>query len=756
MRAAVACLLMAVAPTTGWSVEPVQAVQLQAPLITRIQARSAPPAAAAIAVTTLVMVPDDAPADLGIGAFLTDRHGRWFQAMSPAPLTPGTHEVRLVLGGDVVPSAEPVGAEWDASRMPLVAHYGLVLWSASHARCRLLIEALAAAAASSADAAPPTAHLGELSLDGYDPAAGVARVSTGERWELRCAPVPCPANPYDPAQFALDALITGPDGRAVRIPAFYDQPTRLCDRGDTEVGEPDGPARFVVRYRPSTPGSYRIRLEARWGTGARAVHALAVPDLVASGPHLDQVARVDPTDGRFWSVDGQFLWPIGLNLHNLYDLRSQQRLGTTLTPARGAHAYATLLERAAAGGVSAAEIWLASWNLGLEWRGDWPEFEGAGRYNQVSAARLDAILDAAWAHGIRINLVIYNHGMASPRMDSEWQDSPYNTRLGGPLQDPLELFTSAAAQRGQDSLRRYLIARYADHPAILGWKLWSEINLTAAGSMGGRMGPGPPAVDRHGALVEWHRRNAAAWAAEDAYGHGISTHWSSDYRIAQQDIATLPHIDYLCIDAYLQRRGDASLADLLFESMNDPVLGLARVGKPILVTEYGGSPQAARPAELQVEMACAPWVAFTSGLAASPMLWWSEWVDQNDQWKAYGAIRRFAAGEDLRGPDSHAEVLRTTPSDDALLATAWIRPGRALVYVVDRGWAGGASTAGAHVGAAIDLGATIPAGMVTVECWDADTGTLRARWNQFHPGGELLMALPPFQRHLALKVMRSP
>ncbi len=118
--------------------------------------------------------------------------------------------------------------------------------------------------------------------------------------------------------------------------------------------------------------------------------------------------------------------------------------------------------------MSAVEIWLASWNLGLEWRGDWPEFEGAGRYNQVSAARLDAILDAAWANRIRINLVIYNHGMASPRMDSEWKDNPYNARQGGPLQDPLEIFTSAAAQRGQDSLRRYLIARYADHPAILG------------------------------------------------------------------------------------------------------------------------------------------------------------------------------------------------------------------------------------------------------------------------------------------------
>jgi hypothetical protein len=127
----------------------------------------------------------------------------------------------------------------------------------------------------------------------------------------------------------------------------------------------------------------------------------------------------------------------------------------------------------------------------------------------------------------------------------------------------LPIFTSPLAFADQESLRRYLIGRYADHPAVLGWKLWSEINLTAAGEMGRRRGQDAGGIqvsddDRHHALLNWHERAAARWHALDSYGHGVTTHWSGDYRQPEFDIVALPGLDYICIDAYLNRRRDGA------------------------------------------------------------------------------------------------------------------------------------------------------------------------------------------------------
>ncbi len=114
--------------------------------------------------------------------------------MLPEPLTPGPHEVRLVLGGDAVPTAEPVGAEWDASRMPLVAHYGLVLWSASHAQV----------------AGSPSTALGRRSHQQHGRRAIWARAWTS-----------CPWTAMTPLQPALRALRTGEAlGAALRARAL--------------------------------------------------------------------------------------------------------------------------------------------------------------------------------------------------------------------------------------------------------------------------------------------------------------------------------------------------------------------------------------------------------------------------------------------------------------------------------------------------------------------------------------------------------
>jgi hypothetical protein len=772
---AVLALLVAVLPLRGLAPLSGQELPLQSPLTTVARCAGAIPATGDLVIAATVIVPADAPADLGVGAFVADRHGRWFQRCGEGVLGPGRHRLRFPIDAASTLIAEPDRAAWTASAATLTAQAGLFFWSASGSRAVLAIDGLAVAAAepgaspgvSAAKRVRPV--LADLALDGFDARAQVARGATGERWTLSALPAPFPANPYDPAQFALDAVFTAPDGKELRVAGFARQPMRLSDRGDREESRCDGACRFEVRFRPRQPGCYRVRLETRWGAGGGEAGSAAasaaplvtvLPDLEVSGAPWDQYARVDAADPRFFSVDGRFYWPVGLNLNATFDTRCRERMGTVLTPNRGTLTYLPRLERLAAAGGNAVEIWMSAWNLALEWRADWPGYAGLGRYSEANAARLDAILDAAWARGIRVNLVINNHGQASPREDREWKDNPYNQVHGGPLGEPYELFTSPLAAAAQQRLRRYLVARFADHPAILGWKLWSEVNLTAAGdTQRNRPRPGVPEAsydERRATLRRWHEQAAARWHELDIYGHGVTTHWSGDYHTPDRAITALPGLDYLCIDAYLNRPGDegGTLADLVWNGTQDRNGGLGAAGKPLLVTEYGGTWLAGAKEELEAQLASAPWAGLMSGNGGAPMMWWFEWVDQGDRWESYGAITRFLAGEDLRGKDGHGAVLGGSSPSGRLWVRAWTKPGRMLGYVADARWLGNGSGPARHEHATVTIGTTVAAGAMEVEWWNADAGTVLSTERIEHGGGQLDVKVPAFSRHVGFKMRR--
>ena len=76
-----------------------------------------------------------------------------------------------------------------------------------------------------------------------------------------------------------------------------------------------------------------------------------------------------------------------------FDARAVERIGTRLTPFRPLAVYRDVLTRFKAHGVNTVEIWLAPWNLALEWSGDWPGYHGLDGYNHGNAERVDRILE---------------------------------------------------------------------------------------------------------------------------------------------------------------------------------------------------------------------------------------------------------------------------------------------------------------------------------------------------------------------------
>ncbi len=703
-------------------------VELAAPLSTvaRVPGRLA----GADRIVATVEVPQDAPDDLGVGAFVAGAHGRWYQVLRPGFLRPGIHRLDIDVSPRATLSGMPHLGSWSAVEAANTRSAGLVFWSATRSHAHLRVELRVEGGVGDARSEHPSIEGGPRLLDLISP---MGEIRTGERWETSLVPEPMPANPYDPGQFTLEAVITPPSGPELRVAGFYDQPMESADRGDREIVSPRGRGRFTLRWRPRVAGSHRVRLEARWRGGAAVVTQLAPVEV--AGPASDGYVRVDAADPRYFAVDGAWFWPVGPSLHAVWDMRDHENYATRLTPERITQAYHAYFARFHAAGATACEVWMSPRNLALEWREDWPGYHGIGRYDEDSAWRLDRVLDDAWANRMRVNLVVWNHGQASIGHDTEWVDNPYNVANGGPIAEAAQLFTDPRALAAQERLRRYVQARWADHPAILGWKLWSEVDLTAAG-------------ENQAVQVDWHRRAAAAWHANDAYGHPVCSHWCGDYRRVDQAVAALPGLDYLTIDAYTDALGGLPpfLGQLLRDSMEHAGNGLGRFHKPILATEFGCYPHGG---SVLSQHTIAPWAALVTGHAGAPMLWWFEWIDQGARWQPYGAIGRFLAGEDARGADARAVDLQAR-GPLPLWSGAWSRPGHALGYVVDARWGTAGGSSPLVQGATVRLEG-MAAGPIRVAWWDPDAGEPQGGV-EATLGDDLSLSLPAFSRHLAFKI----
>lgn len=705
-------------------------VRLQSPLNTQVSLFSGVTGDFTLEAT--VAIPQDAPSDLGLGAFRTDLEGRWFQRYEPGRLIPGVGDHRFALGAGEPLAPEGHDARWNPVIAAEVDLAGLYLFSTAISNAEITIDARLVRPA------PRLASARVLRLLDLDPgpldSQGRIQVVTGRRWEMTVRPSPYPTEPSDPEAFRLDLTVTSPDGEIRTFAGFHDEPTRATDAGNREEFTAVGPARFAIRFRARQPGRHTLRLTARW-PGAPPV-TCHLPDLQAKGPPWDDIVRVDAQDPRFFSAGGKFVWPAGCNLNSIYDQRSKGCLATILTPDRGSFARGAYLERLATGGGSGGEIWMSPWNLGLEWIPRWPGYRGAGRYHPGHALALDRFLDRAEAHGMRFSLCLFNHGMARDGNSAEddWRYHPYNRVNGGWLEGPAGLFEDPRAFVYQQRFFRYLTARWGDSPAILGWKLWAEVNLAR----------GP-----RESIQKWHQRAAAAVRAADPWDHPVTTNWCGDFHAADPVISALPDLGYLSLDAYHDEA--KAIASLLHASLKAGGNGKAFL-KPIVIVEFGGSSSGAPRRRMATEHAIGPWAAMVSGHAAGPMLWWFEWIDQDNRFGVYGAINRFLAGEDLRGTDASSFALGV--EEAKVNGRSWSRPGRMLLYLHDPVWAAEGGDGAVISQARVVIGDEIAPGDMQITWWDPDLGTAGQpiRWR--HPGGRLALAVPSFQRHTAAKLIR--
>ncbi len=589
-------------------------------------------------------------------------------------------------------------------------------------------------------------------------------------------------NPFEPDEVDVQAHVTTPSGRTVRVFGFWYQNYRRRIVGRAEeliaVGEPS----WRVRFAPSALGTHTYTITVRDASGELRTkpRRFQVLDGLSDG-----FLRVSKSDCRYLEFDsGRPWWGIGLNLHCTYDyryhamVRGKERL---LETDRGSLFYDDRLKKCGEHGMNWTELWIASWGFEIEWRGDWRGWAGTGHYSLENAWRLDRALAQCRDYGIYANLVLSCHGaynkaghQRSTNDDSEFQHHAYYKGNGGWLDDGTQILTDPRAREAMRKRLRYIIARYGDSTNIACWEMISESDLI----------PGGKSVVR-----PWVFTMAEMVKEMDPYAHPVTNHYCGDHSRIDAVCARDPRMDLIAGDAYRGGQGkrgrDGRRWGIYFEPMPRNLANAARhfesYHKPAIITECGGQWFGGPKPLLMADIHALNWAAWMTTLPATPLTWWEDFVDEHNLYGHYAAFARYAAGEDKRNRDlATSEAPATDAAGEPIprLTTlvlknrtagyAWIydeeyyefgstkmtyhrhRSNSHAIYHLER------ERETRRFDKAVAVIGDLDDGTFDVEIWDTNEGKIISTAELKSDGNAITVPLPEFSRDIALKFKKRP
>lgn len=230
----------------------------------------------------------------------------------------------------------------------------------------------------------------------------------------------------------------------------------------------------------------------------------------------------------------------------------------------------------------------------------------------------DSILDSAEKHQLGVLPVFgvwaeWNDGSRKETWHN-WDKNPYNATRGGPAQRPAELFEDTACRKLWLQRLETFVKHWAQRHAIIGWEIFSELNLVTGATEEGavRFVEAAAAVMR--AADPWKRPLTASQAGFKAWP-----------KLQQSDA-----LDFIQVHPYADGRFGGRLDELILKTTRE---FLQRFGKPVLIGESGlnsGPPhntlEVAPRATIGIRHAI--WAATVSGAMNGRALWWQDGYDR--------------------------------------------------------------------------------------------------------------------------------
>ena len=673
-------------------------------------------------------------------AWATDHHHRWWQQrLGSIPGDGGWQTLGLDAAGGWTCAAGD--AVWSADLRRRIRTFGVVAYvRGAGGQARLRLDRVRRFGWASETGVGKLAirdlTTGPASLPRWQPIAADFALSSPSQ------------NPYDPDFADVVGEIEGPDGKRRSHPAYWYEPQRLDFDGKTEVVVADGGGSWRWRWTPPRPGAWKWRIVARlkireaWLKSEGDWRTTIVTDQPGGMPTVGP----DPKDPTWFSAaDGRFWYPIGINLRSPGDerqdgdlareraFRSQeeepaairgwnsinwQRLGT--------RAYERWFPLMQANGMDWARVWMSPWWCGLEWRRDWDDFGGLTWFSQVSAARMDRVMELAAANHVYVQVELMNHGMVGEHADRQWADSPYNRKNGGPCANVAEWFRSPEVWAIHAKRLRYTLARWGWCSNLAAWSLCSELEFTGTFDQEAQrndrgFSPG---------LQAWLEKSLA-WMREHDPGRMVTMHWSHPWSGPQH--WRTPGLGFSNSNAYTAfmdfdptlgngKKGQRDLP-LALDSYLNRVFPPQELHRPTLIGEWGGHWAENQPWALHGELRTGVWIQAVTPYAGNTGFWWWLWLDLADSWGQYAAVARFMQGEDRRG------IAWTTikpPVSGGRLSAQGMASERAIrLYVWPRGMDQD-SRRNQSAGGEAQIGGVAPGSRWHVRRYDGSSGQLLA------------------------------
>ncbi len=339
------------------------------------------------------------------------------------------------------------------------------------------------------------------------------------------------SNPYDFGQILVDGYFTAPEtGHIVRQPGFFYQEyavsgvnaaqPEIAVEQHTAVGNPV----WKIRFSPREVGTYKLQITAKV-RGINANPVWLTFDAVESDlpGFIERDDGLDPNYSYFhyfkFSRGDPFLG-LGMNL------------GWWETDTQAISTYEYYLNRMHANNANVARVWMtnsvreapASPKLTADKILSLQDTTLGSNYNQLDAWNFDRILEIAEQRGIYFILTLEDsHQFTAAKRIIDppqmWENhNLYNLANGGVLTDRYDIFDNEQAIKHQQSVFRYVIARWGYSTSIMSWELFNEIDEFVNSI------EDPVTKQTEWALMRtWHSEMASFFNEHDAHQHMVDT-----------------------------------------------------------------------------------------------------------------------------------------------------------------------------------------------------------------------------------------
>lgn len=349
---------------------------------------------------------------------------------------------------------------------------------------------------------------------------------------------------------------------------------------------------------------------------------------------LTAFVRVSPRDGRYFELsNGSSYVPIGLNL-----IAPDRALG--MGESNGLRRMDDWLSKLAANGGNFARVWLSSdfWDV---------EHEHSGSYDEAKAHRIDALIDCARKHGIRLKLTLEHFREMNETPRQSWVNKPlHHVSHGGTATNMADFFSGSASRERFKAKLDWFAARYGSDPIIFGWELWNEINAVSGGDY---------MAWTEAMLPELHHRFPKNLAMQSLGS------FDGDYaRGAYERLARMPGNDVAQVHRYLDLGASYPVClepvDVLAADAVRTLLAW-EPRRPVLLAESGAvEPRHSGPSKLYAkdkegiilhDVLFAP---FFAGAAGPGHCWhWDQYVDRNNLWHHFARFAEVLKEVDVPG-----------------------------------------------------------------------------------------------------------